>query len=130
MSRRPPAAELRELFERAAQPTVGLEEELMVLDPETLDLAPVAGRLLAGLEEDGRFKLELPASQIEVVTAPHRTVAEAVAELCSARVALAASLEGRARLAAAGGHPFASAEGPLNSGERYERIAREYGSVA
>lgn len=99
----------------------------MALDPETLDLAPVASRLLDGLADE-RFKLELPASQLEIVTAPHGTIGEAVEELLGARLALAAAVGDRARLAAAGAHPFTAPEGALNSGERNERLVREYGA--
>jgi carboxylate-amine ligase len=124
------ASRLRELFGAERDTTVGLEEELMVLDRETFDLAPVAPELLEGLAGDERFKLELPASQLEIVTAPHRTVGEAVGELGNSRRALARAVGGRARLAAAGAHPFTAAEGALNRGEHYERIEREYGPVA
>lgn len=123
------AEALRELFGRAEETTFGIEEELMALDPETLDLAPVAPRLLEGLA-DGRFKLELPASQLEIVTEPHRTIGAAVEELLGARLALAAAVGADARLAAAGAHPFAAVEGALNAGERNERLVREYGAVA
>jgi glutamate---cysteine ligase / carboxylate-amine ligase len=124
------AVRLRALFDSQSDTTFGLEEELMALDPETFDLAPVAAGLLEGLAGDERFKLELPASQLEIVTAPHRTLAGAVSELSGSRSALAAAVGGRARLAAAGAHPFAAPEGELNRGEHYERIAREYGPIA
>lgn len=126
----PTAAELRAAFERPGPATVGLEEELMLLDPETLDLAPHAADVLAALEGDPRFKLELPAAQLEIVTAPHATVAEAAAELAQARADLAAAVDGRFRLAGAGAHPFAAGSGPLNPGPRYEAIGAEYAAVA
>jgi carboxylate-amine ligase len=122
----PTADELRATFERHEAPTIGLEEELMLLDPETLDLAPRAAEVVAGLDGDPRFKLEMPAAQLEIVTAPHASVADAVAELAAARQVLAA----RSRLAGAGAHPFASGLGPLNRGERYDAIGAEYASVA
>ena len=40
----PTAAELRAAFDAPEPLTLGLEEELMLLDPETLDLLPRAGR--------------------------------------------------------------------------------------
>jgi len=42
----PTAAELREAFAAPGGFTVGLEEELMLLDPESLDLVPVGRRTL------------------------------------------------------------------------------------
>jgi carboxylate-amine ligase len=125
----PTAAELRAAFDEPAAPTVGLEEELMLLDAATLDLAPHAAEVVEALG-DPRFKLELPAAQLEIVTAPHASVAEAAAELAQARADLAAAVDGRFRLAGAGAHPFAAGSGPLNRGARYEAIEAEYAAVA
>ena len=102
----------------------------MLLDARTLDLAPHAAEALEPVAGDPRFKLEMPAAQLEIVTAPHPTVRAAVAELAQARVALAAAVAGRHRLAGAGAHPFAAGLGPLNPGARYEAIGAEYASVA
>ena len=93
----------------------------MLLDPETLDLAPVAPQVLERLGGDERFKLELPAAQIEIVLPPARSVAELAPQLAAARRELAAAAGGIALLAGAGLHPFAAVEGVLNRGERYER---------
>jgi glutamate---cysteine ligase / carboxylate-amine ligase len=100
----------------------------MVLDAETLDLSPTAAELLAA-DAGAGVKLELPASQLEVASAPHASVAQLVSELYDGRARLAAAVAGAARLAAVGAHPFASAEGQLNDGPRYARLEREYGSV-
>jgi carboxylate-amine ligase len=121
----PTAADLRAAFDRHDQVTVGLEEELMLLDPETLDLSPHAAEAVAALD-DPRFKIEMPAAQLEIITGAHATVADAAAELAAARRTLAA----RYRVAGAGMHPFASGLGPLNRGPRYEAIEAEYASVA
>lgn len=121
---------LRAAFEEDRAMTVGLEEELMLLHPETLDLLPRAGELLARADGDARFKLELPAAQVEIVTPPAATVAEAAAELAAGRRDLSTVATGVGRLAGAGAHPFAAAEGALNGGVRYERTAREFGPIA
>ncbi len=126
----PTAPELRAAFDRHTAATVGLEEELMLLDAETLDLAPHAPAVIAALGGDPRFKLEMPAAQLEIVTAPHANVADAVAELGAARRELAAAVAPRFRIAGAGTHPFASGLGPLNPGPRYEAIGAEYAAVA
>jgi carboxylate-amine ligase len=117
-------------FDVDAPMTVGLEEELMVLDAATLDLAPRAAELLDRAGGDPRFKPELPAAQLEIVAPPARTVGEAAAALAEARIALSALAGEDTLLAGAGAHPFAALEGVLSTGARYEAIARRYGSIA
>jgi carboxylate-amine ligase len=124
------AASLRAVFDSQRTLSVGLEEELMLLDPRTLDLAPCAQEVLADLHGDIRFKPELPAAQIENVTVPRRTVGIAAEDLRSARRDLAAAVDGRARVAAAGVHPFAPALGELNAGGRYTALGEEFASIA
>lgn len=124
------AQSLRDRFSPDRPLTFGIEEELMVLDPETFDLAPTAAGLLARMPEGMQVKLEFPASQLEIFTPARERLDELALDLASARQRLAASLGGAARVAAAGTHPFASAEGALNSDARYARLEREYGSVA
>jgi carboxylate-amine ligase len=124
-----PAA-LRERIAASPPLQVGLEEELMVLDAATLDLAPRAAALLGRLDGDPRFKLELPAAQMEIVTMPEATVQGAARQLALARAALAEAAAPDLLLASAGAHPFASPRGVLNEGERYDATRRKYGEVA
>jgi carboxylate-amine ligase len=126
----PSADELRAAFDRPAPLTVGIEEELVLLDPESLDLAPRAAEALARMGGDERFKLELPASQLEITLPPVASVAEAAARLREARAELERALAGLARPAAAAVHPFAGPEGETNTGERYDLAVRQYGLVA
>jgi glutamate---cysteine ligase / carboxylate-amine ligase len=121
---------LRSRFDAVVPFSVGLEEELMLLDGETLDLLPRAAEVIGRAGGDERFKLELPASQLEIVLPPFATVPEAVAALAGARRALAGAAAGFGLPATAGAHPFADPAGPLNAGERYDAIAREYGEIA
>jgi carboxylate-amine ligase len=114
-------------FARADRPTFGLEEEIMVLDPGTLDLLPHGRELIEGL--DGRFKAELPASHVEIATSPHASFAGLARELADCRRRLAAHVGDRARLAAAGVHPFSARWGELRSSERYDRMQARYGDV-
>jgi carboxylate-amine ligase len=125
----PDAAELRRRFDAAGGFTVGVEEETMLLDPETLELAPVAGAVLRRLDGDPRFKPELPAAQLEIATAPAADVPDAVAQLAQARRELADAAAGLALPAVAGVHPFSATEGELGSGERYELLKAEYGVI-
>jgi carboxylate-amine ligase len=122
---------LRTRFDEATPLTVGVEEELMLLDAETLELAPRAVEVLRALGGDPRFKLELPAAQIELLTSPRATVAEALCDLRAARADLAAAAAGLGlRVAGAGAHPFSAGLGELNAGERYDRTRTAYGAVA
>jgi len=114
---------LRDAFETDDPLTVGIEEEVMLLDPVTLDLAPVAQRIPSA-------KLELPASQLELNTPPAATVGEAIAALAEGRREAAAAADGIARLGVAGVHPFAAPLGELNTDERYENLSARYGDVA
>jgi carboxylate-amine ligase len=119
---------LAQRFDAVEPFTVGIEEEVMLLDPETLELADVAPALVSALADRRPApKLELPASQVELVSAPRRTVAEAISDVADGRRALLAACSGVARPAAAGAHPFSPAEGGLNQGPRYARVAAEYG---
>jgi carboxylate-amine ligase len=127
------------IFDAPAPLTVRIEEELMLLDPETLDLAPRGPELFervqaqAGTEpedRDGRFKLEMPAAQFEIASPALRNAADASDFLHTARRDLARAGDGLVRLACSGVHPFADEEGELNAGERYKRVAREYGAFA
>lgn len=126
----PSAAELRARFDAVAPFTVGIEEELMLLDPITLDLAPCAGELLARLPGDGRFKPELPAAHVEIATAPAATAVDALAQLAAARAELRAAADGLARPAVAAVHPFAAPAGPLTRAPRYDAIRAAYGPLA
>lgn len=87
--------------------TLGVEEELMILDAATLELAP---RVATFLGAEG-FKTELLATMLELNTPLSRTPQEAGATLRrlradAARVAAANGL----RIAAAGSHPVSDPE--------------------
>lgn len=121
---------LRGAFAHDRAFTIGIEEEVMLLHPESLDLEPRAGDVLERARDDARFRRELPAAQLEIVLPPADTVADGALALDAGRRALSRAADGIGILAGAGVHPFTAAEGVLNRGERYERIEREYGSVA
>ena len=105
------AAALRALFDGVTDHTVGVEEELMLLDPETLDLLPAAARVHAELGERVSLRTELPAAQVETASPVCDSIDEAARALADARRELAAGVAGWARLAGAGTHPFAAPEG-------------------
>ena len=124
------AAVLRERFDSAGPLTVGLEEEVLLLDPETHDLTPHAPAVLERLADPARFKPELPAAQLEIVTAPHADLDGALAELAAGRTRLIEAAAGLARPAATGLHPFANPEGELQALPDYAHTRAEYGRIA
>jgi glutamate---cysteine ligase / carboxylate-amine ligase len=91
--------------------TIGIEEELMIVDRETLDLASSIEGLLAALdnvEKEGEVKPELMESVCEIATEPCRNTHDAGYQLRALRrlVQHVASERGLA-IGAAGTHPFA-----------------------
>ena len=91
--------------------TLGIEEELMIVDQETLDLTNSIEGLLADLAHTnakGDVKPELMESVCEIATTPCQDAAEAGAQLAALRrtVQSVASEKGLA-IGAAGTHPFA-----------------------
>jgi glutamate---cysteine ligase / carboxylate-amine ligase len=96
---------LRAAFPEVAMPTVGVEEEFFVVDPGTGEPRWDAPDLCERLA-DARFKQELPASQLEHVSAPHDSLAEVAASMRRARADLAAAAPGHG-FVGAGLHPAA-----------------------
>jgi carboxylate-amine ligase len=94
--------------------TLGVEEELMILDAETLELAPEVRTLLAqaeGAELPGRLKTELFATMLELNTPVCRTAHEALDSLRGLRAAAREIAERNGlRIAAGGSHPISPPE--------------------
>jgi glutamate---cysteine ligase / carboxylate-amine ligase len=91
--------------------TVGIEEELMIVDEETLELANSIEGLLEGLTEvpmEGEVKPELMESVCEIATTPCQNAGQAGEQLRALRrqVRQVASGMGLA-IGSAGTHPFA-----------------------
>ncbi len=114
---------------------VGIEEEYLIIDQESLDLVPVpdpgfmeeCGRL-----SDGRTSNEYLQCQIEVGTRPQARVTDAGAELAELR-SLVSSTAGRFgyRIIAASTHPFARRREQTHTDkDRYIALSREMGLSA
>jgi glutamate---cysteine ligase / carboxylate-amine ligase len=91
--------------------TLGIEEELMIVDEHTLDLSNSIERLLSDLNDiptDGEVKPELMEGVCEIATTPVRNTVEAGLQLRSLRRTVN-EVAKRAGLAigSAGTHPFA-----------------------
>jgi carboxylate-amine ligase len=114
--------------------TVGIEEELMICDAESLELSQSIEEVLAVVPEDirGYVKPELMQSVLEVATLPCRNVAEAGEQLRDLRrvVRRVAGEKGLA-IGAAGTHPNALYEDQrIVERPRYQELAAELGWIA
>jgi glutamate---cysteine ligase / carboxylate-amine ligase len=114
--------------------TIGIEEELMLIDAESLDLAQEIEAILAGVPDDitGTVKPELMQSVLEVATEPCETVAAAGEQLRALRLEVARIAEERGLLiGAAGTHPFALWEDQkIVDRPRYQQLVADLGYVA
>ena len=100
--------------------TVGVEEELMLVDPETHALAPVAERVLPAMDEPLAAH-EAYASQVELRSSPAPAAAEVADELGRLRAKAATA---GATLMGAGLHPAADhGDAPIVDAERYRRVS-------
>ena len=112
--------------------TVGIEEELMILDSSSLDLVSAIESMLGEDPPSGEIKPELLESVLEIATSPCKDVPTAGAELVSLR----ALARDRARslgleIGAAGTHPFARWEDQrVVRDDRYRGLVRSLGFVA
>jgi carboxylate-amine ligase len=88
--------------------TLGVEEELMILDGETFALANEIEAIIGAYEGEGEVKPELLQSVLEIATPPCKDVAEAGEHVRRLRreVSAAAATKGLA-IGSAGTHPFA-----------------------
>jgi glutamate---cysteine ligase / carboxylate-amine ligase len=112
----------RRAFSHPASFTVGLEEELILLDPTTLLPANEIEEALVRLEDD-RFTYELRSAQLEARTKACATVSDATRELQGARLLAADRLAGFTRIAAAGVHPVSTLPIEITERDRYREIA-------
>jgi glutamate---cysteine ligase / carboxylate-amine ligase len=114
--------------------TIGIEEELMLLDPDTLDLANGIEKVLADVppEHDEQVQPELFKSVLEIATPPCGSVAEATAELRSLRKMVCGIAESHGmRVGAAGTHPFALCrDQEIVDRDRYSNLVAELGFIA
>jgi carboxylate-amine ligase len=110
--------------------TLGVEEEVMLLDPRDWSLAPAIDDVLGALPDELRDHVssETHSSAVELRTGVHATVGDAVAELGSLRAKLSDVLSGLGLAAgAAGTHPSAVwHEMAVSSRERHQEV---YGSM-
>jgi glutamate---cysteine ligase / carboxylate-amine ligase len=115
--------------------SIGVEEEVMILDAETLDPVGAVDVLVRGAERldlPGSLKTELHASVVELTTGICADVDEAVASLRELRAAAATiAREHGLVIAAAGAHPRAALESlPVVQEQRYLDMLERVGTTA
>jgi carboxylate-amine ligase len=110
--------------------TLGVEEEVMLLDPRDWSLAPAIDDVLAALPDElcEHVSSETHSSAAELRTGVHTTVGDAVAELAHLRAQLSAVLDSLGLAAGvAGTHPSAVwHEMAVSSRDRHQEV---YGSM-
>ncbi|MDQ6777728.1 MAG: YbdK family carboxylate-amine ligase [Actinomycetota bacterium] len=107
--------------------SVGIEEEVMLLDPHDWSLAQRIDDVLPALSEDlaSRATAETHGAALELASHPHDDVQGAVREIAGLRGALAREVQAELglRVASAGTHPFAMwTATEISSGARYQLV--------
>ena len=114
--------------------TLGIEEELMICDGETLELSQSIDRILEALPDDlpGHVKPELMQSVLEIATLPCKNLVEAAGQLRELRTQVRACAgELGLEIGAAGTHPSARyLDQKFVEQERYQELAAELAWIA
>lgn len=111
-------------FNGSPRPTLGVEIELQVVDPATLNLKSGSVAILERLGDQPRIKQELTQSTIEVITGICDTVAEARTDLAGSIRELYGLADALGfTLSSAGTHPFAQwRDQKIYPDERYRHL--------
>jgi carboxylate-amine ligase len=131
----PSASVLDHRFGASAPFTLGVEEEYMLLDPESLDLVQHIETVLDAVQGDelgSRINAELMQSVIEIATPVCRTAGDVMRELTTLRgyVRDVAGAEGL-RVGSAGTHPFSLFERQrITAKDRYRALIDQLQYVA
>jgi len=116
-------------FNKSPAPTIGVELELQILDPETLELKSLAHEILKMVPESRteRIKPEFIQSMLEINTGICSSVAEVEKDLKETYAMLSEITEGSgATLYAASLHPFSKIKDQrVADHPRYKRIMEE-----
>jgi carboxylate-amine ligase len=115
-----------------AAPTVGVEEEFLLVDPATGQPLSCADQVADAARELGaELQAEITRAQIETNTPPCHGMQEVRDHLLTMRsAAAAAALRCGARLVAAGVPLVGPLAQPISDTPRYQRIAADYGLLA
>lgn len=120
---------------------VGLEEELLLVDPATREVVPASPRVLKAFREHGpggtasgataALELELFRHQLETRTDPTRDADDALAQLVAARrTAGEAAQSAGLTIAACGIVPLGGDQAVVSPDDRYRDMVETYGDIA
>jgi carboxylate-amine ligase len=113
--------------------TLGVEEELMIVDAKTMDLVSAIDEMIGDVppETEGQVKPELMQSVLEIATDVCRNVSEAAGQLDELRRRVRQTAEKKGlTIGSAGTHPFARWEDQrIVDHERYHEILDALGFV-
>ncbi|MBT6562415.1 MAG: hypothetical protein HON76_07800, partial [Candidatus Scalindua sp.] len=115
-----------EPFKKNDFPTLGIEEELHLVDTETAELVPAVNEVMAHLDSDFRERVcyELLQCVLETRTGVYETVDDLIEETANGRTILAESCKKcNVDLVAAGSHPFSDwRKQPFVDNEHYQWV--------
>lgn len=113
-------------------PTVGVEEEFLLTDPDTGAPTPQNTQVAAAARDLGiDLQLELTRCQVETSTGVHTRIEDLLAELRTTRRRVAdCAAEHDARLLAVAVPPTVPDGYPVTDTPRYQRIAHTFGMLA
>lgn len=112
--------------------TLGVEEEFLLIDPESGRVVPAVEQVLAAAPERGEpLQREFMATQVETATPPVSSLGELHAALVEARSAAAEAAErAGTRLVAIGTSALpVDPLPPVTEDDRYARMVEEFGSL-
>src|SRR5438309_10921053 len=112
--------------------TLGIEEELMIVDASSFGLVSGINSILGADPPSGEIKPEFLESVLEIATAPCADVATAASELSALRgITRSRARRENLEIGAAGTHPFARWEDQrVVSDDRYRGLVHSLGFVA
>ncbi|KAA1424818.1 YbdK family carboxylate-amine ligase [Mumia zhuanghuii] len=109
---------------------IGIEEEMLLVDPATGRTTAVSERAVRRHDGDAEIEHELFLEQIETMTEPHALLADLAANLEEVRrQSVAAARSAGASLIASGTPPLLSGELSVTPKPRYERMIEEAGEI-
>ncbi|MBW9214502.1 glutamate--cysteine ligase [Mumia sp. zg.B53] len=109
---------------------MGIEEELLLVDPATGLTKTVSQRALRRHDGDADLEHELFLEQLETMTSPHARLTDLATDLHDVRrQTVAAARAAGAAAIASGTSPLPSGESEVTPKARYERMLDEFGAI-